>query len=138
MGGTNMNKLVSIDDINAVYTERNRLAIGLVKMALFAGYNAGKGKDPAGEPGWDNVVYVDLPNGKQVSWHIAPTEIYLLNDIPEYKGEWDKTYLGKTPEWLDKWFTKNCPNCLRDDNCTPCLMEEGRQYFIPDKRLENL
>ena len=90
------------DKLNQAYSERNCAVILAVKLALLQGLNAGKGKDgnTDWEDEWRNVVYIDLPNGKQVSWHIAPSEVHLLKDIPEYKGKWDGTYLSKGEEFL--------------------------------------
>jgi len=92
----------NLDKLNNAYAQRNCVAILAVKLAIANGLNAGKGKDDNAdwEDEWRNVIYIDLPNGKQVSWHIAPTEIHLLKDIPEYIGKWDGTYLSKTGEFL--------------------------------------
>lgn len=90
--------------LNRAYRERNIAVIALAKMAILAGYNAGKGKDQNDiEEKWNNVVYIDLPNGKQISFHIAPDEVGFLKDIPEYNGEWDGTFLGRDGEYLEDW-----------------------------------
>lgn len=85
-----------------VYGQRNRLAIAFALMALGMGWNAGRGldSDETKDANWRHVVYIDLPGGKQVSWHIAPTEVPLLDMLPEYDGQWDGTFLGTTENWL--------------------------------------
>lgn len=80
--------------IDSVYAERNRLAIAFARMALAAGFRAGKGVDPGKWP----VVYVETPNG-QVSWHIAESEADALECLPEYPGKWDGTYRAKDANW---------------------------------------
>ena len=87
------------EQLDNVYSERNELAVAFAKAALAAGWKAGKGADPNATPDWGNVVYVDLPSGYQVSWHIAPRDVALLNDLPVYEGEWDGTFLGRVPGW---------------------------------------
>lgn len=82
--------------VNAVYSERNRLASAFARMALAAGFKAGKGVDPD-ETKWP-VVYVDTPNG-QVSWHIAEQDAYVLSSLPEYGGEWDGQFRSRDPMW---------------------------------------
>lgn len=91
--------------IDEIYSQRNALAIGFAKAAILAGWNAGVGIDRDCEKkGWDKewevVLYVDLPNGTQLSWHIAPSEQHLLDGLPKYNGEWDGTYVGKTTNWV--------------------------------------
>jgi hypothetical protein len=87
------------EQLDAVYAQRNELAIAFVKAALAAGWKAGRGTDPQADHEWSNVVYVDLPDGRQVSWHIAPREAHLLEGLPYYKGEWDRTFVGRTAGW---------------------------------------
>jgi len=80
--------------LDSVYSERNRLVIAFARMALAAGFRAGKGVDPGKWP----VVYVETPNG-QVSWHIAASEAPALEGLPEYPGEWDGTYRARDASW---------------------------------------
>jgi len=80
--------------IDTVYAERNRLAIAFARMAIAAGFRAGKGFDPGKWP----VVYVETPNG-QVSWHIAESEASALEGLPEYSGEWDGSYRARDANW---------------------------------------
>lgn len=89
--------------LNGVYTQRNALAIAFAKAALSAGWRAGRGYDDCPEVGWDpewrHVVYVDLPNGQQVSWHMGPDVVHMLDQLPQYPGKWDGTSHGKDPAW---------------------------------------
>ena len=90
---------MNIDD---VYTQRNALAIAFAKAALAAGWRAGRGKDepcPAWDDSWRHVVYVDLPDGRQVSWHMSPDCVPMALTLPMYPGEWDGTYVGRDKEW---------------------------------------
>ena len=82
--------------VDAVYSERNRLAAAFARMALAAGFKAGKGVDPD-ETKWP-VVYVDTPNG-QVSWHIAEADQGALEGLPQYNGEWDGKFTARDPAW---------------------------------------
>lgn len=85
------------------YEQRNTLAVGLVKMALLLGWPAGRGVDGRTDQPleWRQVVYVQLPNGEQVSWHIAPAEQDLLLDLPEFTGAWDGKFTGTESAWVD-------------------------------------
>lgn len=89
--------------LDQIYSERNACAIAAAKFAVAAGLNAGRGFDPrsdaAFDGGWGHVVYIDLPGGKQVSYHIHPDQVHLLEGLPEYVKKWDGTYLGRDPEW---------------------------------------
>ena len=82
--------------VDAVYSERNRLAAAFARMAFAAGFKAGKGVDPD-ETKWP-VVYVDTPNG-QVSWHIAEADQGALEGLPQYNGEWDGKFTARDPAW---------------------------------------
>lgn len=98
-----MGYIESLDDrvskLVQIYTERNNCAIALVKAAIAAGWKAGRGTDPVAVESWSNVVYIDLPNGKQVSYHISPDQAHLLEGLPAYDGQWDGTYVGRDPNW---------------------------------------
>lgn len=106
------------DSMNRAYAQRNTMAVALVKMALLLGWPAGRGVD--GREGWPiewrQVVYVQLPGGEQVSYHIAPSEQHLLADLPEFTGDWDGNYTGTEADW-----PKSIPVCWRDMGKVPDL-----------------
>lgn len=87
------------------YAQRNALVVAFAHMALAMGWEAGRGidKDPTKDwdDDWRHVVYVDLPNGEQVSWHIAPTEVYLLDSLPKYQGEWNGKFTARDLNWVE-------------------------------------
>lgn len=87
--------------LDYAYQQRNRLAVGLARMALLAGLPAGRGIDgkEENEMEWRHVVYVDLPNGEQLSWHMAPHDVYLLDGLPCYRGKWDGKFTGHEKDW---------------------------------------
>lgn len=89
------------------YTQRNALVVAFCKMAAARGWPAGRGVDNDPTKDWDDdwrhVVYVDLPSGEQVSWHMAPSEVHLLDGLPEYQGVWDGTFVARDPNWV-KWL----------------------------------
>jgi len=91
--------------LNNAYSQRNALAIAFAKAALAAGWKAGRGYDNNPEKGWDpewlHVVYVDLPNGQQVSWHMGPDDVKFLDQLPQYDGEWDGTAIGRDTSWCE-------------------------------------
>ena len=115
--------------VDAVYSERNRLAAAFARMALAAGFKAGKGVDPD-ETKWP-VVYVDTPNG-QVSWHIAESDQDVLEGLPQYDGEWDGTFTAREPLW-PVWLAADLIATARRDALaeikqdTDELIEQGRQ-----------
>lgn len=89
--------------VDTAYTQRNNAAVALVRMALLLGWPAGRGLDNLTDnaPEWRHVVYLDLPNGEQVSYHMAPADVHLLDGLPEYAGKWDGKFTGTTP-WADR------------------------------------
>lgn len=88
--------------VNDAYAQRNALAVAFVKMALRMGWSAGRGIDGREENDmdWRHVVYVDLPNGSQVSWHMAPDQVKLLDGLPEYGGVWNGEWTAKDVDWV--------------------------------------
>ena len=92
------------DKLNKAYSERNLLAIAFCKAAISAGWKAGKRYDNDHnnwDDEWRHIITVDIPNGKQVSWHISPEELPYIKDLPEYTGEWDGTFFARAPNWVD-------------------------------------
>ncbi|MNO50337.1 hypothetical protein D3C76_407090 [compost metagenome] len=106
-----------MDQLNELYRQRNNLAIAFCKAALAAGWRAGRGIDTSKPDGdeWANVIYVVLPGDTQVSWHIAPSEVHLLENIPEFDGKWDGTFIARDKNWsnLIRIPKDPCANCLR-------------------------
>jgi hypothetical protein len=87
-----------VNDVSAVYTERNRLVVLLAHLALSKGWKAGRYWDAFAEVCWENVVAIDLPTG-QVSWHIGLEDCGPCGfaSLPKYEGSWD----GHTTD--EKW-----------------------------------
>lgn len=79
--------------VDTAYHQRNNAAVALVRMALLLGWPAGRGLD---DKTGQHVVYLDLPNGEQVSYHMAPADVPLLDGLPEYAGKWDGKFTGPT------------------------------------------
>ena len=94
-------QLDEAEKLNGIYSERNRLAIAFTRMAVAMGWPAGRGTDVGKnwEPVWCNVLYVVLPDGRQVSWHMSPEEVPLIEDIPKFEGQWDGTYHARSSDW---------------------------------------
>ena len=92
------------DKLNQAYSERNRLAVAFTKAALAAGWAAGTAMDNE-KPNWDrewcHVVYVSLPCGEQVSWHMSPDEVPLAIDLPNYPFEWNGKFTARDANWPD-------------------------------------
>src|SRR3546814_19783002 len=55
-----------------------------------------------------HVLYVDLPDGRQVSWHMSPSEVPLLEGIPNYQGTWNGTFLAREPGWCQFHCADDC------------------------------
>lgn len=92
--------------LERAYNERNALAIAFTRAAVMLGWNAGVGIDETKlewDDNWRYVLYVDLPNGKQVSWHLNPTAADVLvkdvNDLSLYTGKWSGDFHGRDPKW---------------------------------------
>lgn len=88
------------DRLNRAYSERAALSGAFAKTALQLGWKVGRGIDTK-EPdaAWRHVLYVELPDGRQVSWHFAPSDFHLLEGLPTYEGEWDGNFTGRDPSW---------------------------------------
>lgn len=100
--------------VDTAYTQRNNAAVALVRMALLLGWPAGRGLDDKTDnaPEWRHVVYLDLPNGEQVSYHMAPADVPLLEGLPEYAGKWDMKFTGTTA-WAEMVpvASERCTRC---------------------------
>lgn len=79
-----------LDALNVVYRERAYL------VAYLASRHASsvlvEGADPK-DPGWP-LLFVKLPDGRQVSWYIAPDDLDLFLHVPRIKAK-DK----RAPRW---------------------------------------
>ncbi len=77
------------EQMDAVYLERNRCVLLAARLALANGLAAGMGIDEKEEPGWQHVIYIDLPTG-QVSWHIPDSFLAEIGGmLPAYLKPWD-------------------------------------------------
>lgn len=90
--------------LNEVYAQRNALAVAFAKAAIAAGWKAGRGVDSGFsgfnvDPAWANVVYVQLPDGRQVSWHVSPDCAHMVTGLPAFPDSWDGTYVGRDVNW---------------------------------------
>ena len=99
------------EKLNSAYTQR---MIAVRMLAVMSGCNYGLGKDDNEDwdDEWRTVVYIDLPQG-QVSWHIAPHDLHLFDDFPQYKGKWDGNSNGSSAEFAKKVHPDN--EVIRDD-----------------------
>lgn len=87
--------LVPRSTLDKVYRERNMLAILAAQLAGTAG---GWGLDDKGRV----VVYIQLDNNHQVSWHMdKELESIAKSKLPAFQGSWDGTYLSKYIQYLD-------------------------------------
>ena len=113
---------------NKAYSERNRLAIATALLAIGLGYKAGRGIDDGhldfGDE-WRHVVYIEFPDGLQISYHMSPDEIESLNILPWFEGKWDGTSYGSDKDWLNKIVPiavpSDYPKCFKnrpDSNCS--------------------
>ena len=73
-----------MDQMHAVYADRNRLAQLAGKLAQELGLSVQWGEDQD-EPGWA-VLFITLPDHLQLSWHVPAHEVLL--DAPD-GGTWD-------------------------------------------------
>lgn len=71
-----MLRIIEMHDRHKAYDLRNAATFHALHYAILLGYPCGVGFDEK-EPDWP-VVYIDLPNIGQISWH-----------TPGYPGEWD-------------------------------------------------
>ena len=95
------------EEIQAKYEERNRCLWGAFGFAAAAGWSCGVRIDEK-EPTWP-VMYIDLPEVGQVSWH-----------LPAYAREWDghtvtekywrvKEFSSRSQEGLSDWADSLAP-----------------------------
>lgn len=88
-----------------LFMDRNHAAMLAVRFAQMLGLPSGVGDDPL-DLGW-TVLYIDLPNGEQVSWRM-PNEDVIGKDWPEYPMHWDEHNLQekrqRIVEFLSDYF----------------------------------
>lgn len=84
---------------DTIYTQRAALAVALARMVLMQGGQAGIRPANVTASEWA-ILYIDLPDGSQLSFHISQDDDHLLEGLPLYAGEWDGTYLGRESDWL--------------------------------------
>ena len=78
---------------DAAYKERD-MVLALAVSALMAhGFPCWLGRheesDPAWENDWRNIVYVELPRGEQLSWHIHDSELPWFSQLEREDTPWD-------------------------------------------------
>lgn len=83
---------------NQAYAERNKLVALLARK-----FQSGIKKDLSEDPEWQNIIYIQLPNG-QASWHVHESEMHLFDALPEWNDEWD----GHTTEQKYHRIEKLC------------------------------
>ena len=88
------------DRVSRAYKERNFAAIVAVKAALAAGWKGGYkfDSDKNWDADWCHVIYLETPEGKQISWHMSPEEAEYVKNLPSYGGEWDGTFLSRVAD----------------------------------------
>lgn len=80
--------------LTRAYSERNFTAVLLVALAVRHGMKAGKDIDSNEEwdMEWRHVVGIELKDGTQLWWHIAPSDLPLIAMLPQFPGGWDGTF----------------------------------------------
>lgn len=89
---------------DGAYTERNHLVALLAR--LFP-----SGIRPTNIEGWDpewqGCVYIDMPDGKQISYHYHDNQAHLFKDLPPYTKEYDGHQKDDVHELLQKAWKYN-------------------------------
>ena len=70
------------DQIN--YLRKQELIESLVRQCRDLGWSFGIHKQDSGST--THIIYFDIPNAGQISYHYTPPEAH---DLPEYAGQWD-------------------------------------------------
>ena len=91
--------------LDAVYTERNRLALVVARLAEAAGLPVACIPDPENGPDW-RVLYVQFPRG-QASWHIPVKDLDLgllaLEPLPSPDVKWDGHTKAQAYDRMETW-----------------------------------
>lgn len=86
---------------HSLYSQRCACAVGMARMALALGFEAGVGVDAlTSRP----VLFIDTPNG-QVSFHVYDKDRWMLAGLPAYKKPWNGKFRGTELAWCI-WETK--------------------------------
>lgn len=88
---------------NNVYSQRATLAVALAWMTIRAGGKAGRGRDSDQQSGFCDVIYIETPDGDQLSYHFSPTDAHMLDGLPDYAEGWDELYTGRESWWLKQY-----------------------------------
>lgn len=74
---------------DGAYTERNRV-VALLSKLLVSSLGRHSLDDKEWDIEWRNIVYVALPNGKQLSWHIHDSHLPLFPHLQfNTSVQWD-------------------------------------------------
>lgn len=74
------------------YSERNKLVALVAHFTLSIGglaWLAQHPDDPNWDSDWRTIVFVVLPNGSQLTWHIHDSERELFDFLPDGPNTWD-------------------------------------------------
>jgi len=86
--------------IEDVYNQRNQAAIAFAKLAgTFAWCKVGTGLDSVSP--MSKVLYVELPTGEQLSWHLTEEQYAQVEHFPVFEGKFDGTHLARDTDWAD-------------------------------------
>jgi hypothetical protein len=92
--------IMDFETIEVVYNQRNQAAIAFAKLALgVAGFTVGTGLDAASP--MSKVLYVELPTGEQLSWHLTEEQYAQVYYFPAFEAGFDGTHLARNPYWAD-------------------------------------
>lgn len=96
-----------------IYAEKHKLINTLIDLCRLEGYIFGKQKSDVRAT--SNIIYFDLPNCRQISFHCTLDN---ANNVPDYTKEWDgevnstltkleEAILNKYPEIIDSGIKNN-------------------------------
>ena len=86
--------------IEDVYNQRNQAAIAFAKLASSKfGFKVGIGLDAVSP--MSKVLYVVLPTGEQLSWHLTEEQYAQVEHFPVFEGVFDGTHIARNHDWAD-------------------------------------
>lgn len=92
---------------DAVYEERNRVVAGLARLALDGGGDAWRAPhdpdDGSWDPEWRTIIFIVLPGGAQLSWHIHDRERGLFAFLRDGPNAWDGHTTPEKYERLERF-----------------------------------